>query len=208
MNITVINGAPAGNDSITLQTVLYLQILYPKENWTIISAGQKIKYYETHFEEVKDTIEQSDLILFSYPVYTFLVPSQLHRFIELMKENEVKVSGKPACQITTSKHFYDVTAHRFIKDNCDDMGMKYLGGLSADMEDLLKEKGQKDARQFFELVMWRKAHDIALPVSVNHSSAPFSYQASLEENEKTVAKTIAIVTDLSSELHTPLEIAN
>ena len=32
-------------------------------------------------------IKKADLIIFAYPVYTFLAPYQLHRFIELLKEN-------------------------------------------------------------------------------------------------------------------------
>lgn len=48
----------------------------------------------------------------------FLVPSQLHRFLELLKASDIDLSGKAATQVTTSKHFYDVTAHRFIEDNC------------------------------------------------------------------------------------------
>ena len=69
-------------------------------------------------------------------VYTFLVPYQLHRFIELMKASGKDFSSKMATQVTTSKHFYDITAHRFIEDNCADMGIRFLDGLSADMDDI------------------------------------------------------------------------
>lgn len=45
--------------------------------------------------------------------------------------------------IYTSKHFYDVIAHRYIQDNCQDMGMKFIRGLSADMDDFQsKSKGK------------------------------------------------------------------
>ena len=64
----------------------------------------------------------------------------------------MNLQGKYATQITTSKHFYDVTAHRFIQDNCDDMGLNYIRGLSADMEDLLNSKGRKEAISFFRFV--------------------------------------------------------
>ena len=62
-----------------------------------------------------------------------------------MKENGVSVSGKFATQLSTSKHFYDITAHNYIRDNCFDMGFKYIKGLSADMDDLLSEKGRKES---------------------------------------------------------------
>ena len=69
-------------------------------------------------------------------------------------ENNVDVAGKFATQITTSKHFWDITAHRYIEDNCQDMGMRFIKGLSADMDDLLTEKGQKEATDFFDYVVF------------------------------------------------------
>ena len=94
------------------------------------------------------------MLLFDYPVYTFIAPCQLHRFIELMKDSCIDISGKIASQITTSKHFYDVTAHRYIEDNCMDMGLKVVRGLSADMDDLLTEKGRGEAEDFFRYLMF------------------------------------------------------
>lgn len=161
MKILVLNGSPAGPDSITLQTVHYLQAAGLIEEMEIRHIGREIKKIERDFGDYGEALKKADLILFCYPVYTFLVPAQLHRFIELMKEHEVDVRGKYAAQITTSKHFYDVTAHRFIIDNCADLGMKYAGGLSADMEDLLQEKGQKEAKEFFRYVLWQMANGFA-----------------------------------------------
>ena len=154
MNILILNGSPLGENSITLQTVLYLEALFPEHSYDLLHVGQKIKAIERDFSNARDLLEKADLILFCYPVYTFLVPSQLHRFIELMKEHNVDVSGKIATQITTSKHFYDVTAHRYIQDNCQEMGMNYIRGLSADMEDLPTKKGQEEARKFWKHFLW------------------------------------------------------
>ena len=125
MHILVLNGSPKGDYSITLHTVLYLKELYPQDTFEILHVGQQIKSLEKDFSETKTAIEQADVLLFSYPVYTFIAPYQLHRFIELMKEHQVNVHGKIATQITTSKHFYDVTAHRYIQDNVQEMGMPY-----------------------------------------------------------------------------------
>ena len=143
MNILVINGSPKGEYSITLQTVRYLEKLHPEHSFSVLHAGAEIKKLEKDFSFAKQAMEKTDLLLFSYPVYTFVVPSQLHRFIELTKESGADLPGKYASQISTSKHFYDVTAHRFITDNCQDLGMRCIRGLSADMEDLLTEKGRK-----------------------------------------------------------------
>ena len=158
MKITVINGSPKGDNSITLFTAKYLQKKYPEHEFSFISAAARIKTYEKSMDEADSLLADAELILFSYPVYTFIVPSQLHRFIELIKmeisEGRLSLEGKYVSQISTSKHFYDVTAHKFIEENCLDMKMKHIRGLSADMEDLTKEKGQKDAQKFFEYILW------------------------------------------------------
>lgn len=160
MKIAVINGSPKGNYSVTLQTVLYLEKKYPEHQFCILNAGQQIKSLEKDFSKAKELLESSDAVLFSYPVYTFFAPSQLHRFIELMKTNGINVSDKYATQVTTSKHFYDVTAHKYIEENCQDMGMRHIRGLSADMEDLLTEKGQADATKFFDRFLWSVKEEV------------------------------------------------
>lgn len=138
-----------------MHTCLYLEKHYPQHNFDYIFAGQKIKALERDFSPALEALHHTDLIIFCYPVYTFLVPYQLHRFIELMKESGEDFSGKIATQITTSKHFYDVTAHRFIQDNCGDIGIRCLEGLSADMDDILSEKGRRQATDWFDYTMWQ-----------------------------------------------------
>lgn len=154
MNILVLNGSPKGENSITLQTLRFWEILYPEHTFMVLHVGQKIRSYEKDFTEAKEAITKAEVLLFSYPVYTFIAPCQLHRFIELMKEHQVDVTGKVATQLTTSKHFYDITAHRYIQDNCQEMGMNYIRGLSADMEDLPTKNGQEEAKKFFEHFVW------------------------------------------------------
>ncbi|MBR0413652.1 MAG: NAD(P)H-dependent oxidoreductase [Clostridia bacterium] len=163
MKIVVLNGSPAGKNSITLYTVKFLQKHFGNCRFEVLHVGQSIKKYERDFSECKAALESADLILFAYPVYTFLVPAQLHRFIELMKETEVNISGKFASQISTSKHFYDVTAHRFIEENCADLGLRYIKGLSADMDDLTTAKGRKEAADYFRFVLWSVKNGICEP---------------------------------------------
>lgn len=170
MNILVLGGSPKGKYSITLQTVLYLEKKYPEHTWNILHVGQRIKALEKDFSPALEAIEQADLLLFTYPVYTFIAPCQLHRFIELMKEHQVPVEGKFASQITTSKHFYDVTAHRYIQDNCQDMKMKFIRGLSADMDDLLTEKGQTEAEKYFEHLCWSIEKDFYEPCYLKNTT--------------------------------------
>ena len=130
--------------------------------------GQRIKSYESDFTPVRQALEQADLVLFCYPVYTFIAPYQLHRLMELIAADGVDLSGKFASQITTSKHFYDVTAHRYVEENCLDFGMKVIRGLSADMEDLLQEKGQREARMFFDQLIFSCAMVLLSPPLPKH----------------------------------------
>ena len=178
MKILVINGSPKGKYSITLQSVNYLQILHPEHEFEFLHAGQSIKALEKDFSPAIAAVEQADILLFSYPVYTFIAPCQLHRFVELLKEAKLDLSGKFASQITTSKHFYDITAHRYIEDNCHDLGLKYVCGLSADMDDLTTEKGQAEAEKFFEYLIWSVKHGICEP-----SPAPQSTPARVPVKE-------------------------
>ena len=146
-----------------------------------------------------EAIQKADLLLFSYPVYTFIAPCQLHRFLELLKAAKLDLSGKFASQITTSKHFYDTTAHQYIQENCQDLGLKFVRGLSADMDDLLCQKGQAQARAFFEYLCWSAAQDIYEPFPA--MAAPAAAAAVDVPDAATAADTgdIVIVTDCEQE---------
>ena len=172
MEILVINGSPKGKHSVTLQTVNYLQILHPEHHFEVLYAGQTIKALEKDFSPALAAIEKADVLLFSYPVYTFIAPSQLHRFVELLKEAQPNLTRKYASQITTSKHFYDMTAHQYIQDNCADLGLRYIRGLSADMDDLTTKKGQQEAENFFRYLCWSVSEDIYESVPIPHVPSP------------------------------------
>lgn len=183
MNICVFSGSPKGKKSVTLQTVLFLEQRSKGDNFTYFYVGQKIRSLEEDMTDALEAAKKADILLFCYPVYTFIVPSQLHRFMELLKASGTDLSGKCAVQICTSKHFYDVTAMRFITDNLADMGIKYLGGLSADMEDLLSKKGQREAADFWKLVHFRYKNGISLPCGTL-PSVKTDYERHFTECEK------------------------
>ncbi len=185
MNILVLNGSPKGDYSITLQTTKYLETKYSEHHFEVLHVGQRIKALEKDFAPALEAIQRADLLIFSYPVYTFIAPCQLHRFIELLKAFGVDMRGRFVTQITTSKHFYDVTAHRYIQDNCQDMGMKFIRGLSADMDDLLTEKGQKEARDFLKYVEWCVENDLyeSLPDAVSEAKRMPVTLSKLNEDE-------------------------
>ena len=196
MEILVINGSPKGKHSVTLQTVNYLQILHPEHHIEVLHAGQTIKALEKDFSSALAAIEKADVLLFSYPVYTFIAPSQLHRFIELLKEAKPNLRGKYASQITTSKHFYDMTAHQYIQDNCADLGLRYIRGLSADMDDLTTKKGQQEAENFFRYLCWSVSEDIYEPFPAPPVPAPSQPVTVPESNPVEKSGDVVIVADL------------
>ena len=198
MKILVVNGSPKGSYSITLQTVNFLQARHPEHEFEILHAGQKIRQLEKDFSPALDAISRADILLFSYPVYTFVAPSQLHRFIELLKSSGLNLKGKWASQLTTSKHFYDITAHRYIQDNCADLGLNYVRGLSADMDDLLKEEGRKQAEDFLKYLVWSVEQAYAEPAAPAAAPALHLPVTVPEAPEKTSGD-VVIVTDCEKE---------
>ena len=196
MNILVINGSPKGKNSITLQTSLFFEKLTEKHTFSFLHAGQKIKYYEKNMSEAISLINNADLIIFSYPVYTFIAPSQLHHFINLMKNCGEDFSKKFVTQISTSKHFYDTTAHRYIEDNCFDMGMKVIKGLSADMDDLTTEKGRKEAIAFMKHTLWCVKNDVYEKIPDKKICQQKEYIPIKSERLKVRNGTVALVCDI------------
>lgn len=203
MKILVLNGSPKGKNSTTLQTARYLQALHPEHRFAVLPVGQHIRRYEQDFSPARKALAGADVVLFCYPVYTFLVPYQLQRFLELVRADGVDLTGKIATQITTSKHFYDVTAHRFVEETCFDLGMRVVRGLSADMEDLLSRKGQEEARMFFQQLLFTCAHGGFLPPPpARPVRAPAAYQPTLPQAEKRPGKEVVIVTCCGEEAPT------
>lgn len=200
MKILVLNASPKGKNSTTVHTAMYLEALHPEHEFTFLPVGQRIKTYEKDFSSLRVQLEKADLLLFCYPVYTFIAPYQLHRLIELIKADGVNLSGKFASQITTSKHFYDVTAHRYVEENCFDLGMHVIRGLSADMDDLLTEKGQREARNFFAQLMFSCKHKlfVASPVKAEVREKAI-YQPVLNPVPKRKEKDVVIVTNCGEE---------
>ena len=56
MNILVLNGSPKGEYSITLQTVRYLEKLYPAHSFEVLHVGQKIKSLEKDMTEALEML--------------------------------------------------------------------------------------------------------------------------------------------------------
>jgi len=161
MKIIVLNGSPKGSISVTVQYVLFIQKKFPQHELKIINISQEIRKIEKDekaFQGIIDDVGSSDGVLWAFPLYFQLVPSQYKRFIELIWERgaENALKNKYTAVLSTSIHFYDHTAQNYMNAICDDLDMKYAGSFSADMSDLLKEEERDNlilfAEHFFKAI--------------------------------------------------------
>jgi multimeric flavodoxin WrbA len=156
MKISVLNGSPKGQLSVTMQYVRFLEQKFPETEFRFFDVALKIKKLEEDdkaFQKIIGEIAATDAVLWAFPLYYFLVCSQYKRFIELIFErNAASVfHAKPAAVLTTSINFFDHTAHNYVNAICDDLEMKFVGSYSAEMNDLHKSKERQRLTTFGQL---------------------------------------------------------
>jgi len=204
MNIVVLNGSPKGIESATMQYILYIQKKFPQHELKILNISQQIKKLEKNeekFLEVIEEVKNSDGVIWGFPLYVMLVPSQYKRFIELITERnkEETFENKYTAVLATSIHFYDHTAINYINAICDDLEMKYVGSFSADMFDLMVPNKRKQlilfAENFFSTIENKRPTSRKnLPLI----KQPFDYIPGSYEKEvliDTNGKKVMIITD-------------
>ncbi len=141
MKILVLNGSPKGEYSITLQYARFIQKKFPQHELKVLHISKPIKKIEgdeAAFREIIDEIRSSDGVLWIFGLWVLGAPAQYMRFIELVSERGAQDAfrGKYAAVLTTSIHYFDHLAHDYMRAVCEDMGMRYVEGLSLGMRDL------------------------------------------------------------------------
>ena len=63
MNILILNGSPSGENSVTLQTMLYIRKFFPEHSYTTLHVGQKIRAMEKDFSGPAEELKNADLVL-------------------------------------------------------------------------------------------------------------------------------------------------
>lgn len=204
MKITVLNGSPKGELSVTMQYVAYLAKIYPQHEFNILHIAQRLKRLEhdpAAFNKVIDQIRESDAVLWGFPLYILIVHAHYKRFIELIFERgaQAAFAGKYAAALSTSIHFFDHTAHNYIHAICDDLEMRFVDSFSPDMHDLLQEEGRKQlaqfGRQFLEAIEKQAPTQRQYPPLIYRE---FSYQPELPSAPvATAGKKVVILHDAS-----------
>src|SRR5208337_860704 len=155
MRILVLNGSPKGEFSITIQYMKYIIKHRPGHEYKILDIGRDIKKIEKDQERLAAIIGEmkaADGIVWAFPVYHLSVPSQLMRLIELI--TPAGASGafkdKYTAVLTTSIHYYDNLAHNYARAVSEDLGLRYVDGFSAEMEDLRNPLWRKQLLAYFD----------------------------------------------------------
>ncbi|MZP30352.1 hypothetical protein GTO91_11580 [Heliobacterium undosum] len=175
MKIAVLSGSPKGELSITLQYVRYLERILPDHEWEILHISRDIQRLEKDpkaWQGVVNAIAASKAVLWASPVYYYLVPSQLKRFIELAGERGVTeiFREKYAAVLLTSVHFFDNTAAEYLHGICDDWGMAYTGEFLAEMNDLAREEHRRNL--LFFAGEFLRAAETSVPVARRYEPLP------------------------------------
>lgn len=157
MKIAVLNGSPKNDLSVTMQYVVWLKKRFPQHEFNILHIAGRLNRIEKEpevFTEIIAAVQASDMVLWAYPLYVMLVHADYKRFIELISERNARDAfrGKYTAQLTTSIHFFDHTAIAYINGICDDLGMRYMGAFSAEMQDLLKDEKRNALTAFFGFI--------------------------------------------------------
>ncbi len=206
MNITVLNGSPKGEQSVTMQYVFFLQKKFPQHTFSIQHVAQrlgKLERDQAAWQAVCDDVAAADGILWAFPLYYMLVHAEYKRFIELIWERQAQsiFTGKYAAALSTSIHFYDHTAHNYIQAICEDLGMRYVNYYSADMHDLMKEKERQTLLRFAE--HWFDAITQAKPTmkafSPAHANAMTYSPAPITSAITSAGHKMVIVTETTDE---------
>ena len=204
MKITVLNGSPKGELSITMQYVAYLAKIYPQHEFNILHIAQRLKQLEhdpAAFDKVIAQIRESDAVLWGFPLYILIVHAHYKRFIELIFERgaQAAFAGKYTAALSTSIHFFDHTAHNYIHAICDDLEMHFVDSFSPDMHDLLIEEGRTQlvefGRQFLAAVEQQAPTQRQYPPLIYRE---FAYQPALPSAPvATAGKKVVILHDAS-----------
>ena len=171
MKIVVIQGSPSGNKGVTAQSVKYLQQRFGDHEFECIEVGRRIKRIERDealAASIFAKMADADAIVWAFPVYLMLVPAQMKRFIELVFERAEPgaLAGKVATALSTSAHHYDHTAHDYLHGISCDLGMSYVRGFSAEIQDLFAEEGRANLEGFARDFLSRAAGEPVLDAAV------------------------------------------
>jgi len=205
MKITVINGSPKGRQSITLQHIHYFKKKNPTHEFEIINVSNqitKIQKNENLFREITGKMAGADAVLWSFPVYYALIPSQLKRFIELLfkKCSTGLFKGKYTTSFTTSINFFDYTAHNYMQGVLEELGFSYVKSYSANMDDFFHSDRREKMLGFYNWFIKMKEQNILVSDKYKiRATESIAYEPNeMDQTNVTSNKKILLLTDATA----------
>lgn len=204
-SVVVINGSPKGKKSITLKFAEYLQKKHPQTRFRIFHVAQEIRSYAQgpeQWTELLEALRGCQGVIWTFPVYVFMAPASLLRFIELIDDFSLQDAfrGHYTCSISSSIHFYDNLAQDQLRGALEDLGMHYTEGFTADQEDFFKPSFRRAVEVFYAdfCACWQEGRTLPrkfAPLSasaLHYTPGPVAHPLPLE------GRKIAVVADLSA----------
>ncbi len=172
MKICILNGSPKGELSMSLQYVHFIEKKFGEHEYSYHHVSKQINSLEKDenaMQKVIEDVRNADLILWNFGLWVLVVPAQFMRFIELIKEYDVidAFAGKYTAVLSTSIHYYDHTAHEYMKAVCDDLQMNFIDNISFHMHDLLKDTGQQNLIDFSRYIFDATKNKMFTPKNYN-----------------------------------------
>ncbi len=203
MKFVVLNGSPKGNElSSTMHLLYYLQNVIPGhdyEYFTIAKDIKKIEKDKAYLDRILKSVSECDAVIWSVPVFIYLVPAQVKRFIEIIFERKkTKVfSGKYSTAFLTSAMVFDHTGLNYIHGISEDLGMKFIRGFSTSQQDLEKKECQESLKNFFiHFISSLENQDPVPKKFMPISWKPAVYKAPrIKKEKKQTGKNILLLTD-------------
>jgi multimeric flavodoxin WrbA len=205
MNLIVLSGSPKKDESVTLQSIKYLEIKNQAHKFDYVHIISQVNEFEKDPSALRTLckkVQKADVVLWVFPVYHLLVPAHYKRFIELIFENNLEsyFTDKYTAIFTTSIKYADNNAHDYMHGICDDLKMNFIDLLSHHMDDLPNKARQQDLLTFFsEIELFVNDKLTCLPRYKPLKKSQFKYLAGKSGPQVITDKRIIVITDASKE---------
>ncbi len=145
MKIMVMSCSPKKEVSLTYQTYLFLELMFPDDTFDVHFTTDG-----TFPDELADAFREADLILVLSSIYHFSVHTQM---VELFRNMEhvlgKELKRKPITYMTTSGMNAEYFAHEYVEHWAERNEMHFISGLSMRDVGILSDKGKEELYCWF-----------------------------------------------------------
>ena len=191
---TLISGSPKPVDSNSLH---FLKIISSYLEYYKIFELKKDKY-----EEIMDSIKNSDVIVISFPLYVDSPSSIILSFLDYIVDNNIDLSGKKIYTIVNCgfrEGEQNITAVNIIKRWCDVTSATYATSImigageivGKDKFKFLSRKATKDINKFANIVKLKEIKEDIITTMDLFNNKLFCYVANLSWKKKGKKKNLS-----------------